>query len=536
MRSPTRLIFLSAVLAVTLMSVGAPAPTVAASPMPLAAPTPQSRGASPGAPSCSGTHWVGSWAASPTGEGGLFDPSLNLSPPVYDETIRAELTPTMGGSTVRVHLSNRFGSQSVTLPETTIAIAGAGSTLATPATPVTFGGEYPVTLAPGQDVVSDPVNFSFVPGQTLAVSMYVVDYVGTPSGHFTALQTSYLTGSGSGNHTEDTGSNSFSQMTTSRPYVDGVDVLAPASAGAVVALGDSLTDGYQPSSIEITPSPAATNANGSWPDDLARRLIAANIPLSVLNAGISGNRVLAGSGTAGLSALDRLGPDVLSQAGVTTVIWLEGTNDITESPNATADDLEAAYTQGIAEMHAAGLKVLQGTLTPTPGDANTEMVSQQVNDWIRSSSPADGVIDFDAAVRDPSNPSVLNPAYNGGDGLHLSLAGYQAMANAVDLSSLRTPSCAPPGLRLTVTPHRVRAGRRVALHFEVTVAGSGRRQPLAGASVAVGTHRSRTNAGGRAVIALRFTGHGQVRVRGTATGYGPGEATIQVTAARHKRR
>ena len=417
------------------------------------------------AASCSSTHWIGAWEAAPSDASGgksledLADPSGDFKMPVKDETIRAVLTPTYGGSTLRVHLTNRFGTKPVTFAETTVAIQGAGASLAGPAAPVTFGGSGSVTVAPGKSVISDPVSFTFTAMQTLAVSMFVSNDPGKPTEHYTARQTSYLTDPGTGDHAADPTATAFTQQDTSRPYVEGIDVIAPASAGAVVTLGDSITDGYQgvapPALGEVK---STLDTNGRWPDDLARRVIAANMPLSVLNAGISGNRVLhngvrgGNTDTYGPSVLNRLNDDVLYQAGVTTVIWLEGINDIGQKPYATATQIEAGYGEAIARMHAAGLTVLQGTLTPSGGNAvasygdkaaNRER--EQINHWIVTRSPADGVINFAAAVQDPSDHSIIKPAYDGGDHLHFNPAGYKAMANAVNLTLLRQATCTAAG-------------------------------------------------------------------------------------------
>ena len=377
--------------------------------------------------------------------------------------------------------------------------------------------------------------------QTLAISLYVANDVGKPSEHYTARQTSYLTATGTGDHAADTSSGVFTQQDTSRPYVEGIDVPAPASVGAVVTFGDSITDGYQGSAPAGIPEVASTvNANGRWPDDLARRLIAAHIPLSGLNAGISGNKVLqnGASGdnydTYGPSALSRLQLDVLAQSGVTTVIWLEGINDIGQQPYATPAQLEAWYIKGIAEMHAAGLRVLQGTLTPSGGASGEygssagTAVREQVNTWIRTRSPANGVIDFDDAVRDPSNPSIINPAYDGGDHLHFNLAGYQAMADAVNLALVRRATCTLPALKLTVSPRSVQSGKRIVLRFDVTVRLDGHSHPVKGAVITIGHHRLHANGRGRATITLRPNHAEQIRVRATARGYTGATATVRV--------
>ncbi len=511
--------------------------------------------AAAGAALCTTTHWIGAWEAPPSDASGgtsiedLFDPSSHYKMPVSDETIRAILTPTYGGSMIRVHLSNRFGTTPVTFGETTVAIQGTGASLAGPASPLTFRGSHSVTVAPGQDVVSDPVHFTFSAMQTLAVSMFVSNAPNKPTEHYTARQTSYLTDPSTGNHAADTNGSAFTQQDTSRPYVEGIDVIAPDSAGAVVAFGDSITDGYQGQAPNGTPEVASTvDTNGRWPDDLARRLIAANIPLAVLNAGISGNRVLLDGAVGGNtdaygpSALTRLDDDVLRQAGVTTVIWLEGINDVGQAPYATAAQIEAGYVKGIAAMHAAGLKVLQGTLTPSGGDptksygdAAANQVREQINHWILTQSPANGVIDFAAAVQDPSDPSMINPAYNGGDHLHFNLAGYQAMANAINLKLLRQAACTRQKLQLVFTPHTVKVARRVTLRFTVTAHINGRQEAIKAAVITIGHHRVRTNSQGRATFTQRFKHAGRIRVYATAPGYAGATRTIRVQEAHRAR-
>ena len=414
-------------------------------------------------PRCTDQGWVGVWAAAPSDASrgtdtvdpfdcDQYDASRNPKSVTRYETTRAILTPTFGGSTTRVRLSNRFGTVPVTFAHVTIAGRASEAALVPGTTaPLTFGGDQSVTVAPGQDVVSDPVGFSFQAFQPLAVSVYVTGDVGKPTEHFTARQTSYLTPEDAGDHTEDVDGGAFTQRTTARPFVTGIEVLAPLSTGAVVALGDSITDGYQEPASGPPESQEGIDADGRWPDVLARRLGAAGRPLSVLNASISGNRVLK-DGTAGdnldlygPAAIRRLEADVLSQAGVTTVILFEGNNDLLESPNATVKELLGGYRQLIDVMHSRGLRVLHGTLTPVGGLAgappDTEAKRQAINTWIREQSPADAVIDFDAAARDPADPARIAPYFDGSDHVHFNLAGYLAMGNAVPLELLLDPAC-----------------------------------------------------------------------------------------------
>ena len=407
---------------------------------------------------CSDQGWLGVWAAVPsdasrgTDPFDQYDASLNPKSVMRDETTRAILTPTFGGTTARVRLSNRFGTAPVTFAQATIARRASGPALVPNTTaPLTFAGGRSVNVAPGQDVLSDPVAFSVQAFEPLAVSIYVTGDVGKPTEHYIARQTSYLTRQGAGDHTADVHGAAFTQRTTSRPFVSGIEVLAPLSNGAVVTLGDSITDGYQAQPPGTPESLEGIDADGRWPDVLARRLGTASRPLSVLNLGIAGNRVLQ-DGTAGdnpdvqgPAAIRRLDADLQSQAGVTTVILLEGINDLLMSPNATVEELLGGYRELIDRLHSRGLRVLQGTLTPAGGSADeppdTEDERQRINAWIRGQSPADAVIDFDAAVRDPADPSRINPTYDGSDHLHFNLAGYRAMAAAVPLEQLNDPAC-----------------------------------------------------------------------------------------------
>jgi lysophospholipase L1-like esterase len=240
---------------------------------------------------------------------------------------------------------------------------------------------------------------------------------------------------------------SFTERTTGRPFVTGLDVSAPTRMGAVVALGDSLTDGYDGSRLGVPETTDGIDADGRYTDVLARRLRAAGRPLAVLNMGITGNHVLRdGAGTFGPSALRRLRADVLRQAGVTTVIWMEGLNDIGQRPAAGVRDLIAGWRRGVARMRAAGLRVLLGTLPPTGSTdtraAGLEGKRRRLNRWIRTTKAAQGFIDFAKAVRNPGQPYRVKPEYQGSDRLHLNLAGNRALANAVPLRRLRVPGCA----------------------------------------------------------------------------------------------
>jgi lysophospholipase L1-like esterase len=365
------------------------------------------------------------------------------------QTFRVIASPLGGGTMARIHLSNRFGSSPVVFTKVVMAKRIQGARI-DPATSVgvTFGGQLNVTIAAGQDVISDAVAFSFAPFDDVAVSIAVDEPGMIPTHHYTARQTSYATLPDGGDHAEDADASAFTQSTTLRPFLVGIDVQTD-TASAVVTFGDSITDGFQGPPNLVPQNTATIDRNERYPDFLKRRIDAAGLPFFVSNAGISGNRVREDGLTPrmGPAAITRVDPDVLAQAGVGTVIWLEGINDIGQAEGLKAEQLQASYIDVIARMHAAGLRVLQGTLTPSGSSTHLmygepgQVLRNEINEWIRSHSPADGVIDFDAAMRDPAHPNNVDPQYDGGDGLHFNAAGYQRMALTIDLSLLRgTPT------------------------------------------------------------------------------------------------
>ena len=394
-------------------------------------------------PDAGGAGWTGTWAASPqqarpAGLTGSGDPTVTG---FSDQTIREIVHVSIGGSALRLHLSDAFSQHPLQVGEVTVAAEGSGAALAGPAALATFHGRRQVTIPAGGSVASDALRLPVRPLENLAVSIYLPGVTGPTTNHDLANQVNYV--SAPGNHAAETGGQSFSGQAYSWFYLSGVDVRPqPAAVGAVVVLGDSITDGYQ----------STVGANDRWPDVLAARLEQSARPMGVLNEGISGNRVLGGSSCFGASALSRLAVDVLEQAGARTVIMLEGINDIgfptqpdagCTAPNTTvtAQQIIVGYQQIIARAHARGLRILAGTLTPIQGSsyytAATEQERLAVNAWIRHSHAFDGVIDFDKAVRDPADPHCLLPAYDSGDHLHPDDAGYRVMGEAVNLALLR---------------------------------------------------------------------------------------------------
>lgn len=364
--------------------------------------------------------WVGTWAASPAA-------AVANTPQGYPNySIRNVMHTSAGGDQARVRLSNTFGTAPLTFGHVTLAVAAdgpraAGGTMRT----LTFGGQSAVVVPPGAEVLSDPA-WLRVPADA---DLLVTTYVPTPSGpvtyHPLAQQTSFFTRAGDF-ASEESGA-SFTEQTAVWHYVSEVDVRGPAR-GTVVTLGDSITDG-----AHSTPG-----ANRRWPDRLSDRL---HGRLGVLNAGISGNRLLLDGATSGRDALARLADDVLTSGDVRTLIVLEGINDIQQNPHQTDPAMiVSALRQIVAQAKARGIRVIGGTLTPFKGwkvyDPTLEKTRQAVNAFIRTSGIYDGVVDFDAAVRDPADPLAMLPAYDCGDHLHPNDAGYQRMADAVPLTLL----------------------------------------------------------------------------------------------------
>ena len=299
-----------------------------------------------------------------------------------------------------------------------------------------FGGQASFTMMPGVVVVSDPVDIDVPAVGDLTVSLYLPSDTGSPTTHATALHTTYVSTEG-----DFTGQSEFPLAGTTQQYywVSSVEVVAPADASAIVAFGDSITDGAR----------STSDTNNSWPALLAARLAAnkATSNIAVINEGIGGNRLFTdAAGLAGVSALARLDRDVFSHPGVKWLMILEGINDIgtlgatTPPPGGpvTKEDLIWVLQQVIDRAHAHGIKVIGCTLTPYEGAGyareNGEAIRAAVNHWIRTSGTFDAVVDFEAATRDPNNPKRFKPEFDPGDHLHPNDAGYKAMADAVDLS------------------------------------------------------------------------------------------------------
>jgi lysophospholipase L1-like esterase len=366
-----------------------------------------------------------------------------------NQTLRQIVHTSIGGSKARVVLSNAYGTTPVTIGAGSIALRDReGAIQAASSRPLTFSGRPTMTIPANAVAYSDPVDLAVPAMADLAIDLYLpgtTNTAATLTMHNGALQTNYI--SETGNHV-----GKVSLPTVGRIQnwflLSRVDVVAPDALGTVVAFGDSITDG----------SRSTPDTNNRWPNHLAKRLLAQGIKIGVVNAGIGGNRVLSEATLpatfdvravgAGMNALARFERHVLSQPSVTHVIVLEGINDIggaRQNPTPTAQDLIAGHKQLIEQAHARGLKIYGATLTPFWGAAYYTEVGeakrQALNEWIRTSNAYDGVIDFDKATRDPSDPKKFLAAYDSCDYLHPGDAGYKAMADAIDLS-LFTPTAA----------------------------------------------------------------------------------------------
>ncbi|MEU4607051.1 SGNH/GDSL hydrolase family protein [Kribbella sp. NPDC023972] len=370
-----------------------------------------------------GTELVTTWGASDDIAGGTLS----------NMTVRNIVRTSVGGSDLRIRLSNAYGDQPLVTDSVYVGRHQAGASVV-PGTSrrLTFGGKTSLRIPPGGMAISDALPGQ-VPAQTsLTVSVHVVGTTGVITAHNRAMQHSYK--STSGDHAADESATAYQTESSAWFFLNAAIVTAPRQVDTVATLGDSIT-----SSVGTT-----IDTNRRWPDVLADRY--AKLPehrrLAISNEGISGNRVLNGiakAGSAGPSALARLDRDVLTKPGVRTVLVLEGINDI--YAGATADELIDGYRQLIARVHASGRCIVGGTITPVGGSfvytPEKEAARQAVNEFIRTSGEFDGVVDFDAATRDPADPTRLQAAYDGGDGLHPNDAGNHAMGNAADLDTLR---------------------------------------------------------------------------------------------------
>lgn len=400
------------------------------------------------------THWVGTWGTAVVsrpqallppapGAGGAASSTAPAGLAAFEnQTLRQIVRVSLGGSRVRVVFSNAFGSTPLTIGAAHVARRQTGAAIvAATGRRLTFDGKAGVTIPAGASAVSDAADLEVPALSDLAVDIFLPSEAArtTPlTAHNGAWQTNYV--SEAGNHVGEAAL-SVAATVPSWFFLARVEVLAPSSSGAVVAFGDSITDGTR----------STNDTNSRWPDFFAKRLQASGRAMGVLNLGIGGNRLLGDAiptpaYNAGIGALARFDRDVLAQTGATHVVVLEGINDIRgfAGPGTrrqslpTADEMIASYQQMVARAKAHGLKIFGATLTPYGGSngwsAEDEAKRQAVNRWIRTGRAFDGVIDFDAAVRDAADPTKLQAAFDSTDHLHPSDAGYEAMAKAIDVA------------------------------------------------------------------------------------------------------
>jgi len=365
------------------------------------------------------TPWTGTWAVAQQDGGRAFD----------RQTVRQVLRTSIGGDTVRIRLSNEFGSDPLTISDVYLARHQRTSTVdASTNGRVTFGGGNSVTIEPGKTAVSDALAFDLPPGADIAVSAYVPESISSVTQHTFANRNNYVASGNQSTKASLTGVRTFDNYA----FLAGVDVQNAESAGAVVTLGASITDGFD----------STFNENRRWPDQFARRLLAGGRTVGVLNAGISGNQLTQDG--AGQSALKRFDRDVLQQTGVKWVIISDlALNDLGGDNPPNGDTLVAALQQLIKLSHDAGVKAFCATLTPYEGagywSSDGEAGRETVNDFIKADgSGCDAVLDFDAATHDPASPTRYNSRFDTGDHLHPNDAGMEAIAAAIDLSLFRS--------------------------------------------------------------------------------------------------
>jgi lysophospholipase L1-like esterase len=361
-------------------------------------------------------------------------PKIDLPPKLDDQTIRMIVHTSIGGSRVRIEISNAIGKNAVVIGAAHIALRSSGAeTVNGSDRALTFGGKASVTMQPGVTLLSDPVDLKFTPLSDLAVSLYFPRDTGPPTSHALGLHRAYV----SRGDTTATEAMPNSDETHAYLWLSAVDVLAPSDSFAVVALGDSITDGFA----------TTADADQAWPSQLAKRLLnnEGTKDVSVLNQGISGNEVLKDG--AGVSALVRFDRDVLSSPGIEWMIVLEGINDINihgqvAGPVAlTAEDVIFGYRQIIDRAHTHGIKVIGATLMPEEGvwlaTPQGEATRQSVNAWIRTSQAFDQIVDLDKVTRDPIRPAILRQEFDSGDHIHPNDAGNKAIADAFNLSTFK---------------------------------------------------------------------------------------------------
>ena len=387
------------------------------------------------------THWVVSWGSSPAPQLASSEQMRAAHLLFENQTLREIIHTSVGGDSLRIRLSNAYGTKTLDLGSVRVAVRSAESAITAGSDrEVTFGGRTAVSIPANAYVISDPVNLRAPIAGDLAISIFVPGASTGAGIHYAAQQTSYIA---TGNQTAAPSLPNATKI-TSWVFLSSVEVLNAESAATLVAFGDSITDGAR----------STVDANQRWPDVLAARLLRVHGPrIGVLDAGIGGNRILhdPADNRFGVNGLARFDRDVLAQPNVKYLVILEGINDLGHpgqsapaSETVSAEDIIAGLKQMIARAHEKGIKVFGATLTPFEGTTipdyftpEKEVKRKAINEWIRDGRAFDGVVDFDRAIRDPQHPGRMLAKYDGGDHLHPGDAGYQAMGEAVDLALFR---------------------------------------------------------------------------------------------------
>lgn len=371
-----------------------------------------------------GGDWTGAWGASPA-------PPTPASKTFDDQTVRQVVRVSAGGAKVRIRFTNEYSDAALMIGGASVVKAMPDGSISGTPIALTFGGRKEVAIPGKSPFLSDPVDLPVAALDSLSIAIFLPKPTGACTCHPQGTATAWVSAIG-----DYTAAGKFEPVSTftNRAFISGVEVMGAAPKPVIVTFGDSITDGTR----------STNDKNARWPDVLAARLAAQNGP-AVVNAAISGNRVLStGSAIFGEGALSRLDRDVFSVPGIRWMTVLEGINDLgmgrgPQQPN--ADQLIVGYKQIIARAHAHGVKVIGATLLPYNGaayyDESGEATREKVNEWIRTGGAFDGLIDFDKIMQDPANPRKLKADQQSGDWLHPNDAGYKVMGEAIDLALFR---------------------------------------------------------------------------------------------------